>query len=70
MFATKNSPADVTEFYKGKLTNWTYNEDYGLFWEGSGDLGYAEILRTKKTVAISAYTIMSYQSAVSITIPE
>ena len=70
MFATENSPADVTEFYKGKLTDWTYNEDYGLFWEGSGDLGYAEIIRTKKTVAISAYTIMSYQSAVSITIPE
>ncbi len=70
MFATKDSPADVTEFYKGKLTDWTYNEDYGLFWEGSGDLGYAEIIRTKKTVAISAYTIMSYQSAVSITIPE
>ena len=70
MFASKDSPADVTEFYKEKLTDWTYNEDYGLFWEGSGDLGYAKILQTKKTVSIGPYEIMSYQSAINITIPE
>lgn len=70
MFASEDSPADVTEFYKEKLTDWTYNEEYGLFWEGSGDLGYAEILQSKKTVGIGPYEIMSYQSAINITIPE
>ena len=70
MFATNDSPEDVTAFYKDKLEGWTYNETYGLFWEGSGDLGYAEILESKKSVAIGPYTLGSYQSAINITIPK
>ena len=70
MFATEDSPEDVTEFYREKLEGWTYNETYGLFYEGSGDLGYADILQSRKSVAIGPYTAKSYQAAINITIPE
>ena len=70
MFATNDPPDEVTEFYKEKLQGWTYNELYGLFWEGSGDLGYADILRSKKSVAVGPYTMGSYQAAINITVPE